>query len=243
MAGANFMDKFMDEFQDQLKKSADESLQKYMKTYESQLSGIEKSNDKLMNKSIDEYHKKRDELATKMDEMINKKLADSKRSLESKLQEIDDQLFKEPNSLYQKIVTAADAFTQKQKEFEKEKRKWNRDDKRIAAYLGIEFENEESKSTEDDEKEADAALKKIAETISDSDHIIIKIDDKTFRTTRGTLTQVKGSFIAKLFGAHHDMIHRDNDGAYCLNCNPDTFAEVLDILRKKGKVTNDFKMT
>ena len=86
-------------------------------------------------------------------------------------------------------------------------------------------------------------MKKIAETISDSDHIVIKIDDRTFTSTRGTLTQVKGSFIAKLFGAHHDMMYRDEEGAYYLNCNPDTFAKVLDVLRNKGSVGADFKMT
>jgi len=239
---ADFMGKFMEQFEDQLKQSADENLKEYIKKYKTQLNDIESSNDKLMNKSIDAYHKQRESFATEMDAMINKKLAEAKRALESKLKEIDDEIFKDQTSLYQKIVASADELKQKQKAFETEKRKWNKDDKRIAEYLGISCEDVKV-SDDDDEKEADAALKRNAEAISDEDHIVIKIDDRTFRTTRGTLTQVKGSFIAKLFGAHHDMMHRDEEGAYYLNCHPDTFAEVLDVLRKKGKVSNEFTMT
>ena len=107
--------------------------------------------------------------------------------------------------------------------------------------MGISYE--EKKDSADDEKAADAALKKNEEKISDEDHITIKIDHRTFTPTRGTLTQVKGSFIAKLFGAHHDMMYRDEEGAYYLNCNPDTFAQCLDILRNKGSVGSEFKMT
>merc|ERR1719167_1463988 len=86
---------------------------------------------------------------------------------------------------------------------------------------------------EEDTKEAGSALKENAKDLKDSDLVVVKIDDRTFNTTRGTLTQVKGSFIAKLFGAHHDM----------MNCNADTFAQVLDVLRYRGAVPRDFKMT
>ena len=93
------------------------------------------------------------------------------------------------------------------------------------------------------DEEPAAGRGKELEKISDEDFITIKVDDRTFRTYRGTLTQVKGSFIQKLFGPHHDMMHRDDDGVYYLNCNPDVFGEVLDILRKRGAMAADFKMT
>merc|ERR1719242_170059 len=96
---------------------------------------------------------------------------------------------------------------------------------------------------DDDAKDADAALQLNASKLKDSDRVVIRIDDRTFNTTRGTLTQFKGTLIAKLFGAHHDMLHRDVDGAYFMNCNADTFAQVLDLLRYKGSVPKDFKMT
>ena len=42
---------------------------------------------------------------------------------------------------------------------------------------------------------------------------------------------------------HQHVIHRDNEGVYYLNCTPDTFADVLEILRKRGTVSLAFKMT
>ena len=85
--------------------------------------------------------------------------------------------------------------TQQQEEFADEKRKWNSDDRRIAQYLGIAVDDVKSVD-EDDEEDANGALKENAKALKDSDHVVVKIDDRTFYTNRGTLTQVKGSLIA-----------------------------------------------
>ena len=54
----------------------------------------------------------------------------------------------------------------------------------------------------DEEEPANNAEERQILQVSDNDFITIKIDDKVFRTTRGTMTQVPESFIAKLFGPH-----------------------------------------
>jgi len=235
------MGKFMDEFKDQLKQTADESLKEYLASYKTKLNGIEESNDKLMQKCIQDYHTQRETFTIEMETAITKKLAAARIEFEKKLQNIEHDLFKDTKSAYQQIVAAADELKNKQKSFDTAKRKWNKDDVRIAEYLGISVANIEC--NDDDEKAANLALSQIADTLHDADPIEIKIDDRTFLTTRGTLTQVKDSFIAKLFGAHHDMMHRDASSAYHLNCNPDTFAMVLNILRDKGKLSKQFQMT
>ena len=89
-------------------------------------------------------------------------------------------------------------------------------------------DDEKALSLDHDEEETNGNKNKPKEKISDEDFITIKVDDRTFRTYRGTLTQVKGSFIAKLFGAHQHVIHKDNDCVYYLNYNPDTFTVSLD---------------
>eukprot|EP01084_Bolivina_argentea_P316420 548473_1 len=240
MTELNFVDKFMQEFQNKLQKITEEILAEYLETYKLQIIEANKSNDRLLSESVESYHKQIEELVSKMNITINQKLTDAKRNFERKLQQIDDDLFNNANSLYQNILSNAKTLQQKQKCFDEQRRKWNRDDKRIADYLGIPIH---TFYANDDEKKAEFALMKNKENISDSDHIIIKIDDKIFHTTRYTLTQVKESFLSKLFGAHHDMMYRDNQGAYYLNCNPNTFAQVLDILRNKGSVSKDFVIT
>ncbi len=65
------------------------------------------------------------------------------------------------------------------------------------------------------------------------------MDERTFRTYRKTLTQVKGSKIAKLFSGqcedkrlipHHDK----SNMVYTVNCNATTFAQILEVLRTEG---------
>ena len=121
------------------------------------------------------------------------------------------------------------------------------DDKRIAKWLGISYDDTtgsggRGRSDSEDQFEDDEDSKNRT-PVSDNDFITIKIDDKVFRTMRGTLTQVPHSFMAKLFGAHSDMIHRDETDAYCLNCDPEIFGQVLNILRRRGTMTPRFKMT
>eukprot|EP01083_Nonionella_stella_P071344 191570_1 len=265
MSNDSLLSSVMDSFREQLGKEADNALQEYVKTYKSQLCRVQQTNEKEMNTTIANYHQKRKDLSAKLDDKVDKmiigvektissKIADAASKMDEKIDNIDDELFNDPNRLYQKIVNAAKDLQKKRDEFAQERKRWNQDDVRCAEWLGISYQNEPVDRKNDDEEDVkgvglddeevnyhgnDANKEKI----SDEDFVTIKVDDRVFKTYRGTLTQIKGSFIQKLFGPHHHMIHRDSDGAYYLNRNPDTFAGVLDILRKRGAVATDFKIT
>ena len=73
---------------------------------------------------------------------------------------------------------------------------------------------------------------------SELEFITIKIDDRTFRTYRRTLTQVDGSKIAKLFNGKYQekqlLRYDEKSKVYYMNSNPDIFGQVLEVLRTKG---------
>jgi len=249
----------MSSFEDKLTKKSEESFKKHVTAYKEELDKLEEANKKSLDEAITDYNSKREKLDNKLNSNVNKlvsnvekninsKISAAKDQMDARLAQIDDELFNDPNKLYQKILNARNDLKKQRDDFKKERKLWDKDDKRCASWLGISYDvddeiNDSKYNGLDDEEPANDAESKPKLKISDNDFIVIKIDDRTFRTYRGTLTQIKGSFIAKLFGAHSDMIHRDTDGAYCLNCDANIFAEVLEILRKRGTMTHDFKMT
>eukprot|EP01084_Bolivina_argentea_P115975 206152_1 len=259
MASDDFMTSILSQFKDKLVKESEVSLLQHLKQYKEELGKLGEANKKLFDETMKDYRVKRDKLnntltstVNKMvsnnETKINKKIADVTNDMETRLAKIDDELFIQPNTLYQKILNATKELKNQREAFTKERKLWTADDKRCAAWLGISYEiNDDSKDddSKDDEVPANNSSKdnEPQPEISDDDFIVVKVDDRTFRTYRGTLTQINGSFIAKLFGPHSHLIHRDLDGSYCLNCNADVFEQVLKILRKRGTVPVDFKMT
>ena len=121
-------------------------------------------------------------------------------------------------------------FAQKQKE-------WNVADRRLASKFGIRdaetmlpFENDTTVTTSNPDDNDDSKESPSARYIGSSDFIEIKIDDQTFVTRRGTLTQVKGSVLETLFDAQIGRLEPDNNGVYYLDANPDAFKQVEFIL-------------
>ena len=67
--------------------------------------------------------------------------------------------------------------------------------------------------------------------VSDDDIIDLKVGGKKLNTTRSTLCQVEGSFLASMFsGRWEDGLKRDKDGAVFFDFNPQHFALILDYL-------------
>ncbi len=66
------------------------------------------------------------------------------------------------------------------------------------------------------------------------DIIDLNVGGRKLRTTRSTLCQVEGSFLASMFsGRWEDGLKRDKDGAVFFDFNPQHFSLILDYLRQK----------
>eukprot|EP01084_Bolivina_argentea_P164722 286344_1 len=252
MASEDLLQTVVSQLKDKITKECESSLEEHLQEYKQQLNQLEDANKTELNKTYSEYSKKRDTLnntlstnvnkvVTDVEKNFNDKISVVKTEMEARLAQIDDELFQQPNTLFQKIVNASKDLTNKRDEFENQRRLWDKDDKRCAAWLGISYDIDDE--VKHDEEPANNQRER--PQVDDKDFIVIKVDDRTFRTYRGTLTQIKGSLIAKIFGAHSDLIHRDSHGAYCLNCNADVFGEVLELLRMnmKGKIPFNFEVS
>ncbi len=69
---------------------------------------------------------------------------------------------------------------------------------------------------------------------SDDDIIDLNVGGQKLRTTRSTLCQVEGSFLASMFsGRWEDGLKRDKDGAVFFDFNAQHFVLILDYLRQK----------
>ena len=70
--------------------------------------------------------------------------------------------------------------------------------------------------------------------VSDDDIIDLNVGGQKLTTTRSTLCQVEGSFLASMFsGRWEDSLKRDKDGAVFFDFNPQHFVLILDYLRQK----------
>eukprot|EP01084_Bolivina_argentea_P166049 288375_1 len=224
-----FVETFMSTFGEQVKKDAEAQMNTQSDHYKKRLDKIQQNNGKILEETMNIYTQKQNQLGKRMSEMITKKVTESNRKIRNEISMINDELFNDPKQLYEKIKKATTELEKTQKDFNKEKQIWLKDEKRISEWLG--------KPTElkDDNKEGFG-----------SDFITIKVDERTFRTYRKTLTQVEGSKIAKLFsGTCEDkqlIPAKDKSNMfYTVNYNGETFAQVLEILRNKGKI--DFDIT
>ena len=76
--------------------------------------------------------------------------------------------------------------------------------------------------------------------VSDNDIIHLNIGGQRLSTTRSTLCQVEGSFLALMFSGRWDSTHnRGNDGAVFLDYNPEFFVPILNYLRAKKISTTE----
>ena len=70
--------------------------------------------------------------------------------------------------------------------------------------------------------------------VNDDDIIDLNVGGQKLSTSRSTLCQVEGSFLASMFsGRWEDGLKRDKDGAVFLDFNPQHFVLILDYLRQK----------
>ncbi len=75
---------------------------------------------------------------------------------------------------------------------------------------------------------------------SDDDIIYLNVGSQKLATTRSTLCQVEGSFIASMFNGHWDSNHkRDQDGTVFLDYNPQYFVPILNFLQAKTFATRE----
>ena len=70
--------------------------------------------------------------------------------------------------------------------------------------------------------------------VSDEDIVHLNVGGQKFTTTRATLCQVEGSFLATMFnGRWEDRVKRDKDGVVFFDFNPEYFGWILNYLRAK----------
>jgi hypothetical protein len=68
--------------------------------------------------------------------------------------------------------------------------------------------------------------------VNDDDIIHLNVCGQRLSTTRATLSQVEGSFLASMFSGRWEGAHkRDDDGAVFLDYNPEFFVPILNCLR------------
>jgi hypothetical protein len=68
--------------------------------------------------------------------------------------------------------------------------------------------------------------------VNDDDIIHLNVGGQRLSTTRATLCQVEGSFLASMFSGRWEGAHkRDDDGAVFLDYNPEFFVPILNCLR------------
>eukprot|EP01084_Bolivina_argentea_P229143 386817_1 len=256
--------------QQEMNKIMKTEIGKFQKEFEPKMNEVILKCQNDLDGIVNKYNEKRKKIADKMDDNLNRQANDRMTELRTKLDlevgKIEKELFNDPKSLLKQITEERKKLEYQRQTMKEETKNWGSNEKKIAKYLGFgHFEDNKSNENniqspplkkrklnsqnaqaikgldEDDELEDNHNKKECNQR--GEDWITINVDGRIFGTYRSTLTQVKGSILALMFGMRSDMVHSDSNGVYYLDRNSSIFATVLEILRRRGVMPSNFELT